>query len=67
MPDMDKLDPKAVFGAGKESEEEDESGGEFESAIVDAFPELEGKPERIASLKQAIEACQSAASAGEYE
>ncbi len=57
-----------VFGPGKEgSKEEPSSSGDFESAAVDAFPELEGKPERIAALKQAIKACVEADEAGEYE
>jgi hypothetical protein len=45
-------------GKGASVEEEDsEMAGEFESAIIDAFPELEGKADRIAALKQAIKAC----------
>lgn len=30
---------------------------EFEQAAVDAFPDMDGQPERIAALKQAIQAC----------
>ena len=58
-----------VFGPGKggSSKEESSGSGDFESAAVDAFPELEGKPERIAALKQAIKACVEADEAGEYE
>ncbi len=59
-----------VFGAPKKGEGSSEEGGasgDFESAAVDAFPELEGKPERIAALKQAIMACQDAGASGEYK
>jgi hypothetical protein len=59
-----------VFGGpkkGASSDDEGGSGGDFEAAAVDAFPELEGKPERIAALKQAIKACVEADEAGEYE
>lgn len=52
-------------GAGKAKE--GGSSGDFESAAVDAFPELEGKPDRIAALKQAIKACVEADAAGDYE
>jgi hypothetical protein len=55
-------DPLAdVFGPSKgaslDDEEADDSALGFEASIVDAFPELKGKPERIAALKQAIKAC----------
>jgi hypothetical protein len=59
-----------VFGApekGAGKTEEGEASGDFESAAVDAFPELEGKPERIAALKQAIMACMDAGESGEYD
>jgi hypothetical protein len=35
----------------------DDMAAEFEQAAVDAFPDMEGKPERIAALKQCIRAC----------
>jgi hypothetical protein len=56
-------DPLAdVFGPPKgkgmaDDEEADDSALGFEASIVDAFPELAGKTERIAALKQAIKAC----------
>lgn len=68
--DKGKAGLALVFGApkkGAKSEDDGGSSGEFESAAVDAFPELEGKPDRIAALKQAIMACQDAGAADEYE
>lgn len=53
----------AILGApdsGAETPDGDDMAADFESAAVDAFPELEGKPERIAALKQAIQACMGA-------
>jgi hypothetical protein len=47
----------AVFGPPEKERSEESDGGDFESAATDAFPELAGKPERIAALKQAIKAC----------
>ena len=68
-PDKGKTGLALVFGPGKggSSKGEPSSSDDFESAAVDAFPELEGKPERIAALKQAIKACVEADEAGEYE
>lgn len=59
-----------VFGEpekGASKAKEGGSSGDFESAAVDALPELEGKPERIAALKQAIMACMDAEESGEYK
>lgn len=44
-------------GAETPDDDGDSMASDFESAAVDAFPELEGKPDRIAALKQAIMAC----------
>ena len=39
------------------AEGDEDMDAEFEQAAVDAFPDMDGKPERIAALKQAIQAC----------
>jgi hypothetical protein len=50
----DSEGPSDVNDAAEDTEDMD---AEFEQAAVDAFPDMEGQPERIAALKQAIQAC----------
>jgi hypothetical protein len=50
----DSEGPEDVNDAAESAEDMD---AEFEQAAVDAFPDMEGQPERIAALKQAIQAC----------
>ncbi len=50
----DSEGPDDVNESAEGSEDMD---AEFEQAAVDAFPDMDGQPERIAALKQAIQAC----------
>lgn len=50
----DSEGPSDVNDPGEGDEDMD---AEFEQAAVDAFPELDGQPERLAAFKQAIKAC----------
>ena len=50
----DSEGPSDVNDAAESSEDMD---AEFEQAAIDAFPDMEGQPDRIAALKQAIKAC----------
>jgi hypothetical protein len=60
----------SILGApdsGAETEDDGDSmASDFESAAVDAFPELEGKPDRIAALKQCIQCCMGADTDSDY-
>lgn len=47
---------------GTEPDMDDEVPEDFEAYAVEAFPELEGKPDKLAALKKAIHAC-----VGSYE
>lgn len=52
----------AILGAPKDSgamtdDEDGTMADDFESAAVDAFPELADQPDRLAAFKQAIMAC----------
>jgi hypothetical protein len=44
-------------GKSEGGDADSEYDDDFESAAVDAFPELEGSPERIEAFKQAVMAC----------
>lgn len=45
-------------GAVSDDDAADESmASDFESAVVDAFPDMADQPDRIAAFKQAIQAC----------
>ena len=55
-----------VFGSSPKGEDEDMAETEsdpdevspvFEAAAVEAFPDLDGSPERIAAFKRAVMAC----------
>lgn len=41
---------------GEEPDGDEEMDPEFEDNIVEAFPDLEGSPDRIAALRRAIQA-----------
>jgi hypothetical protein len=60
----------SVFGLGgaepPESEAETDVPEDFEAYAIEAFPDLESDPARIAALKHAIEACVRAKNAGKY-
>jgi hypothetical protein len=56
-PDGDEMDNSPDEGADDMGEGDTEYSAEFETAATDAFPELEGKPDRIKALYDAIMAC----------
>lgn len=51
-------------GDSMDSEGESDLPPEFESAALEAFPDLEGKPERLQALYDAISACHGGPSGG---
>lgn len=59
----------SVFGKGGSEPPEPEADvpEDFEAYAIEAFPDLEADPARIAALKHAIEACVRAKESGEYE
>ena len=46
-----------LLGMPSKGGRSEDMAAEFEQAAVDAFPDMEGQPERIAALKQCIQAC----------
>lgn len=52
--------------ADAEPEDDGEIAEDFEAYAVEAFPDMEGSPDRMMALKRAIRACVKADKAGGY-